>query len=63
MGKGKVYDESHAQQRDFPRTNLNILLRQLRNYLLFVTMPEEKGFARIDHHVVTEVGTGRHQSA
>ena len=63
MSKGKVYDESHAQQRDFPRTDLNIVPRQLRNHLLFVTMPEEKGFARIDHHVVAEVGTGRHQSA
>lgn len=26
-------------------------------------MPEEKGFARINHHVVAEVGTGRHQGA
>ena len=40
-----------------------MLLRQRRNHLLVVTMPEEKSFARIDHHVVAEIGAGRHQSA
>ena len=63
MGKGQVHDETHPQQRDRPRTDPNIHLRQFGNRFLFVTMPEEKGSARIDHHVIAKVGTRRHQCA
>ena len=63
MGKGKMYDEAHPQQRDFPRTDPYVSLRQLGNHFLFVTMLEKKGLARIDYHLVAEVGARWHQRA
>ena len=62
-GKGKVHDEFHAQQRDFPRTDPHVSFCQFRDHFLFVAMSQQEGFAGMDHHVVAEVRTGRHQRA
>ena len=63
VGKGEMHDEFHAEQRDFPRTDPNVLLLEFRDHFLFVAMPKQQGFAGINHHVVAEVGTGWNQRA
>ena len=40
MDKGKMHDKFHGQHRDFPRTDPDVLLRELRNhFLLFGLAP------------------------
>ena len=63
VGKGEMHDEFHAQQRDFPRTDPDVVLRQFRDHFLFVAMPKQQGFAGINHHVVAEVRPGWNQRA
>jgi len=62
MRQGQVDDELHAQQRDLPRADPNVVLRQLGHNLGFVAMPQKQGLADIDQHVVAEGGAGRHQA-
>jgi len=61
MSEGEIDDELHSQQRDLPRTDLNVLLREFGHDLGFVAMTQKKGFPSMDDHIVAEVGTRRHQ--
>ena len=61
MGNGQVCDEFHPRQRDLPWTDLNVFLCQFVHDFGFVAMAQEEGFCRIDHNVVSEVGSGSYQ--
>jgi len=63
LGNGQIGNEFGSQQRDFPRTDMNVSFREFRHDLFFVAIAQEKGVAGMDHHVVAEVGARRNQRA
>jgi hypothetical protein len=61
MRHSQIRDKFHAKVRNLSRTDPDIFFHKLGHHLLFVAVTKEESFSGINHHVITEVGTRRHQ--